>query len=60
MGLHIPDGYLDIHISIIFYLLSAVVLGYSILRAKKDIDEKKIPLVGVVAAGIFAAQRPYF
>jgi len=54
--LHIPDGYLDMHIAIIFYLLSAVVLGYSILRAKKEIDEKKIPLVGVVAAGIFAAQ----
>ncbi len=51
--MHIPDGYLDLPIAGIFYILSLVVLGYSIYRLR---DEKFTPLFGIVAAAIFAAQ----
>jgi len=51
--LHIPDGYLDLPIAGIFYVLSLAVLGYSIYKLK---DEKLTPLFGIVAAAIFAAQ----
>jgi cobalt/nickel transport system permease protein len=51
--LHIPDGYLDLPIAGILYILSLVVLGYSIYRLR---DEKFTPLFGIVAAAIFAAQ----
>ncbi len=54
--MHIPDGYLDMPIAVLFYLLSAAVVGYSVYRVRGTLDEKKIPLVGMVAAGIFAAQ----
>jgi cobalt/nickel transport system permease protein len=43
-------------IAVLFYLLSAAVVGYSVYRVRGTLDEKKIPLVGMVAAGIFAAQ----
>ncbi len=54
--MHIPDGYLDMPIAALFYLLSAAVVGYSAYRVRGTLDERKIPLVGIVAAGIFAAQ----
>ncbi len=52
--MHIPDGYLDMHIALIFYILSFLVLTYSL--RKIEIDESIVPKVGIVAAGIFAAQ----
>lgn len=54
--MHIPDGYLDLWICGIFYVLSAVVLFYSSKKAEGSLGKKRSPLIGVVAAGIFAAQ----
>lgn len=51
--MHIPDGYLDLPIAGIFYILTLLVLGYSIYRLR---EEKLTPLFGIVAAAIFAAQ----
>lgn len=49
--MHIPDGYLDLSIAGLFYILTIAVLGYSIYRLKE-----LTPLFGIVAAAIFAAQ----
>ncbi|PTD94797.1 metal transporter [archaeon SCG-AAA382B04] len=54
--MHIPDGYLDLWLCGIFYLLTLIVLSYSGYKARENLDEKKVPLIGVVAAAIFAAQ----
>ena len=54
--MHIPDGYLDLGVAALFYCLSIGVIGYSLYKAREKLDEKVIPLVGVVAAAIFAAQ----
>lgn len=54
--MHIPDGYLDWWICIIMYAVSATVIAYSIKKARKEIDSRRIPMIGIVAAGIFAAQ----
>jgi cobalt/nickel transport system permease protein len=51
--LHIPDGYLDLSIAGLFYILSIAVLGYSIYRLR---GQKLTSLFGIVAAAIFAAQ----
>lgn len=56
LGLHIPDGYLDLHIAITFIALSIAILWYVLTRTKIEIDERKIPLIGIVAGGIFVAQ----
>ncbi len=52
--LHIPDGYLDLHIAAIFYIMSFLVIAYSLKKA--EIDESIVPKVGILASGIFAAQ----
>jgi cobalt/nickel transport system permease protein len=54
--MHIPDGFLDLNIALTFYLLTAIALTVSILKARNELDERKAPLVGMVAASIFAAQ----
>jgi cobalt/nickel transport system permease protein len=55
--MHIPDGFLDMNIAIVYYILTAIVIGICIYKIKKDgIDEKRVPIAGLVAAGIFAAQ----
>ncbi|MCS7129860.1 MAG: energy-coupling factor ABC transporter permease [Archaeoglobaceae archaeon] len=51
--MHIPDGYLDLSIAGTFFVLTVVVLGYSIYRLK---GEKLTSLFGVLSAAIFAAQ----
>ena len=52
--MHIPDGFIDLDIAAVFYVLSIVVLGYSLYRVKKE--EVNLSLLGIVAAAIFAAQ----
>jgi len=51
--MHIPDGYLDLNIAAIFFILSILVLGYSMIKIRK---EKLTTLFGVVAGAIFVAQ----
>lgn len=52
--MHIPDGFIDLDIAAVFYVLTTVVIGFSLYRIRKE--EVNISLLGIVAAGIFAAQ----
>lgn len=54
--MHIPDGFLDLWICAVMYLISAVVIGYSIRKLKGKLESSQAPLIGIVGAGIFAAQ----
>lgn len=58
--MHIPDGFLSISISGLMWLVTIGVIAYAIQRAGKDLGEKQIPLMGVMAAFIFAAQMINF
>lgn len=58
--MHIPDGFLDAKTWISLDVISVGVLAYAIAKANKKIDEKHIPLMGVTAAFIFAAQMLNF
>ena len=58
--MHIPDGFLAITISIFCWVISAAVIGVAISRTNKSLGEKQIPLMGVMAAFIFAAQMINF
>lgn len=58
--LHIPDGFLNILISAICWLVTIVVLGMAISRTNKSLGERQVPLMGVMAAFIFAAQMINF
>ncbi|AGK61846.1 ABC-type Co2+ transport system, permease component [Archaeoglobus sulfaticallidus PM70-1] len=54
--MHIPDGFLDLSIAGVFYVLTGIVFVISLIKAKDELDEKRVPVVGMVASAIFAAQ----
>lgn len=58
--LHIPDGFLNVTVSVICWIITIVVLGMAISRTNKNLGEKQIPLMGIMAAFIFAAQMINF
>lgn len=58
--LHIPDGFLSILISVFCWVITVVTLSVAISRTNKSLGEKQIPLMGVMAAFIFAAQMINF
>ena len=57
---HIPANYLSIAVSLICWAITAVTLGIAISRTNKSLGEKQVPLMGVMAAFIFAAQMINF
>lgn len=57
--LHIPDGFLSIVVSLLSWAISIAVLSVAVKRTE-SVDEKQIPLMGIMAAFIFAAQMINF
>jgi cobalt/nickel transport system permease protein len=58
--LHIPDNFLTLAVSIVFWIITTVILGFAISKTNKSLGEKQIPLMGIMAAFIFAAQMINF
>jgi cobalt/nickel transport system permease protein len=58
--LHIPDGFLTIVVSLVFWLITIILVGLAISKTNQTLGEKQIPLMGVMAAFIFAAQMLNF
>jgi len=58
--MHIPDGFVSTPINIASAAASIGVVGYALRRAGSALDQRRIPLLGVVAAFIFAAQMLNF
>ena len=58
--MHIPDGFLSAPVWAAAGAVSAAVVGVSIRRVGKSLEERTIPLLGVVGAFIFAAQMVNF
>lgn len=58
--MHIPDGFLDVKTTISFWGISAVFLSYSIKKLRDNLNEKIIPLMGVLGAFVFASQMLNF
>ena len=53
--MHIPDGFLDLRICVIMYIL-AVVFWFFSFRKARGLSEKQIPLMASLTAMFFAAQ----
>jgi cobalt/nickel transport system permease protein len=58
--MHIPDGFLNVATAATTYAVSAGGIGYAVKEANKKLKEKHVPLMGVMAAFIFAAQMLNF
>lgn len=58
--MHIPDGFLDTKTWAALDAVSVATLAYGISRLNRKIEERQIPLMGVSAAFVFAAQMLNF
>ena len=58
--MHIPDGFLSLTVSIICWVITALILSVAISRSNRSLGERQVPLMGVMAAFIFAAQMINF
>jgi len=58
--MHIPDGFLTANTGVPTWLISMGGIGYCLKRATQLLKERMVPLMGVMAAFIFAAQMLNF
>ena len=58
--MHIPDGFLSGGLNAAGYIVSAGVMGLALAKARRESDDKTVPLMGVTAAFVFAAQMLNF
>ncbi len=54
--MHAPDGFLSVPIAAGMWAATLVVLAVAVRKTNRSLDERAIPLMGVMAAFIFAAQ----
>ncbi len=54
--MHAPDGFLSVGVAAVMWAVTLVVLAIAVIRTNRTLDERMIPLMGVTAAFIFAAQ----
>ena len=58
--MHIPDGFLNLYVSVICWVITAITISVAVSRTNRSLGEKQVPLMGVMAAFIFAAQMINF
>lgn len=58
--MHIPDGFISTGTSVATWVASASGLGVAVRQVNRELGERQVPLMGVTAAFIFAAQMMNF
>ena len=58
--MHIPDGFLSPEVAAACAVPAVAAVGYGLRRADVDLDDRRVPLLGVTAAFVFAAQMLNF
>ncbi|MGH2969468.1 MAG: energy-coupling factor ABC transporter permease [Solirubrobacteraceae bacterium] len=58
--MHIPDGFLSAEVALTTGAVAAGAVAYGLRRAEATLDERRVPLVGVTGAFVFAAQMLNF
>jgi cobalt/nickel transport system permease protein len=58
--MHIPDGFLSPEVAAACAVPAAGAVGYGLRRASRELDERRVPLLGVTAAFVFAVQMLNF
>ncbi|MCX6070016.1 MAG: energy-coupling factor ABC transporter permease [Chloroflexi bacterium] len=58
--MHIPDGFLSTIVAIVFWAISIAAVAFALRRTGKQLGERQVPLMGVLAAAIFAGQMLNF
>jgi cobalt/nickel transport system permease protein len=60
LALHIPDGYLSLPVSLVTGAIAIALVALSLNQVQSEYKERTVPLMGVSAAFIFAAQMINF
>ncbi|MBW4420859.1 MAG: energy-coupling factor ABC transporter permease [Myxacorys californica WJT36-NPBG1] len=60
LALHIPDGFLSLPIILVTWILAIALIAICLQRVQATYQERAVPLMGVCAAFIFAAQMINF
>ncbi len=60
LALHIPDGFLNLPVIVVTWLLTLGLIYVTLDRVQAQYQERTVPLMGVCAAFIFAAQMINF
>jgi cobalt/nickel transport system permease protein len=58
--MHIPDGFLAPEVAAACAVPAIGAVGYGLRRAGRELDERRVPLLGVTAAFVFAVQMLNF
>jgi cobalt/nickel transport system permease protein len=60
LGLHIPDGFLSLPVSLVGWIIAIALIAISLKRVESAYGDRTVSLMGVCAAFIFAAQMINF
>ena len=60
LAMHIPDGFLSLPISLVTWVVAIALIAVSLKRVESEYKDRTVPLMGVCAAFIFAAQMINF
>jgi cobalt/nickel transport system permease protein len=60
IALHIPDGFLTPLVSAVGWILALIMIAIALRQTRNQLGERQIPMMGVLAAFIFAAQAINF
>ncbi|QYZ78582.1 cobalt transporter CbiM [Methanofollis formosanus] len=54
--MHIPDNFIPLWQSAIYWVIALIFIALALRWARNELDDEKVPLIAVLAAGIFAIQ----
>jgi cobalt/nickel transport system permease protein len=60
LAMHIPDGFLSAPVAIVGWVVMAILVGVALREVRGRLGDRQVPLMGVLAAFVFAAQMINF
>lgn len=60
LDLHAPDGFFSVPVALALWVAAIAAIAVSVDRTGRTLDERAVPLMGVTAAFVFAAQMINF
>jgi cobalt/nickel transport system permease protein len=60
INMHMADALISPGVGVAMLAVSGVAIAYSVKKVKEEIEEKKVPLMGVMGAFVFSAQMINF
>ena len=60
LRMHIPDGFLSVPVALLFWIPSIILIAIALHRVSQAMGEREAPLMGVLAAALFAGQMLNF